>query len=225
MSSTDNSKNSGSRAGLIAVAVAVFVGLALVAAFVLGGDDDDAGTDAGESGSVEQVADVVVSGEPLIPLPAGANPGDPASDPAVGIVAPTLTGTDFGGNEVEIGPDGEPKVVLFLAHWCPHCQRELPAAVELMNGSAMPEGLAVYSVSTAHDSSRGGSEPSVWFDEENWEGPVIRDSATAEAFSAFGGAGFPFAVYLDGENRVLFRTAGELGVDTMTSLWLATAQS
>ena len=205
----------------------VFVGVALVAALAIGrndGSDSAAGTDA-SGDPIAQVADVDVSGEPLASYPDGATPGDPASDPAVGTVAPTLTGTDFEGNEVEIGPDGTPKVVLFLAHWCSYCQRELPTAVELMNSSDMPDGLDVYAVSTAFDDTRGAADPSDWFLAENWEGPVIRDTATAEAYFSHGGAGFPFAVYLDGENQVLFRTSGELGIDAMTAFWLATAQS
>jgi len=223
MTSADN-KPSGSKSGLIAAVVVAFVGAALLAAVVLGGNDDsEDGNDAG--GSVEQVAEVSVAGDGLVPYPQGATPGDPSSDPAVGVVAPTLTGTDFEGNEVEIGPDGAAKVVLFLAHWCPHCQRELPAAVELLNSPDMPDGLSVYAVSTAFDDSRGAADPSVWFRTEDWQEPVIRDSASADAFSSYGGAGFPYAVYLDGDNRVLFRSSGELGADTMTALWLATAQS
>ena len=47
-----------------------------------------------------------------------------AEDPAVGMTIPTVTGTDFDGNDITItGDDGKAKVIVFVAHWCPHCQK------------------------------------------------------------------------------------------------------
>src|SRR5438552_12519468 len=48
--------------------------------------------------------------------------GDTEADPAVGKPMPTLRGTSFDGTPVTIAPDGHPKVIAFVAHWCPHCQ-------------------------------------------------------------------------------------------------------
>ncbi|MFT7597715.1 MAG: hypothetical protein ACI8TP_000635 [Acidimicrobiales bacterium] len=59
----------------------------------------------------------------------------------------------------------------------------------------------------------------------NWPLPVLRDTANSDALIAYGASGFPFAVYLDGENRVLTRTSGELGAEAIEVLWLATAES
>lgn len=42
---------------------------------------------------------------------------------------------------------------------------------------------------------------------------------------AYGAGGFPYAVYLDGENRVLARSSGELGSGGIQQLWEATAAS
>ncbi|MDH3607456.1 MAG: hypothetical protein OER12_10740, partial [Acidimicrobiia bacterium] len=46
-------------------------------------------------------------------------------DPAVGLAAPTIAGTSFDGSAVSIEPSGKHQVVIFLAHWCPHCQSEV----------------------------------------------------------------------------------------------------
>ena len=49
-----------------------------------------------------------------------------AQNPAVGTAAPVLRGAGFDGTPVTIGGDGRATLVMFLAHRCPHCQRELP---------------------------------------------------------------------------------------------------
>lgn len=35
---------------------------------------------------------------------------------------PDVDGETFAGERVIVGSDGRPKVVMFLVHWCPHCQ-------------------------------------------------------------------------------------------------------
>ena len=72
---------------------------------------------AGAGGAVKTPT---ISGDPL---PQFENPN---SDPAVGLAAPEVSGTDFTGRATAIKADGRPKVVIFLAHWCPHCQAEVP---------------------------------------------------------------------------------------------------
>ena len=56
-------------------------------------------------------------------------------DPAIGKTVPTLTGKSvYDGGAVTIGPDtggGKPQVIVFVAHWCPHCQAEVPRLVAL----------------------------------------------------------------------------------------------
>ncbi|MDQ3782544.1 MAG: redoxin domain-containing protein, partial [Actinomycetota bacterium] len=94
----------------------VFVGvaLALIAAIVFSSDRSI----NAETGVPE------VTGEALAPHPGNMLPAD---DPAVGIAAPAVVGEDFDGNTVSIDPtDGSPKAIMFLAHWCPHCQAEVP---------------------------------------------------------------------------------------------------
>src|SRR5262249_31479791 len=56
-------------------------------------------------------------------------------DAAVGVAAPTLDSVDFAGKAVQAGgATGTPYALVFLAHWCPHCQAEGPRLVALAKG-------------------------------------------------------------------------------------------
>ena len=57
---------------------------------------------------------------------------DPATDAASGMTAPTVTGADWEDNESSIAPDGRAKILVFLAHWCSHCQAEVPRIVSVI---------------------------------------------------------------------------------------------
>ncbi|MEL7208024.1 MAG: TlpA disulfide reductase family protein, partial [Actinomycetota bacterium] len=136
---------------------------------------------------------------------------------------PTLQATDFEGNVVTIGADGRPKAIYFLAHWCPHCQDEVPVIQQLIDDGAKPDALDVYAVSTAVDAGRGNYPPQSWLDGEGFEPVVVRDDDTAAAFAGFGGSAFPYVVYLDGDHRVVARAAGNVGAEATTELWELTA--
>lgn len=155
-----------------------------------------------------------VAGETLPTLQGGG------TDPAVGIAAPNVVGADFAGDEVAIPSPGKGTVLLFLAHWCPHCQAEVPRVVQLIESGGQPDGLDVYGVSTSVDASRGGAyPPAAWFEREGFDVPVIRDNANNDAFNFFGGGGFPYAIYVDSDNNIVARSSGELDPTTIQSIW------
>ena len=204
--------------------------LAILAVFVLGGLGIAVAVNQGRGGdeglgNLDAVAPVELSGDPLPPLPEGVTITTPDTDPAAGMKAPGLSGTDFHGEEVSIPDDGRPKVIYFLAHWCPHCQSEVPMVVSLGQDGSKPEGLDVYGVSTAVNATRANYPPEPWLVGESWSFPIIRDSETSGAFDAFGGGGLPYAVYLDSDNNVLFRAAGALDEATTMQFWNLTAAS
>ncbi len=177
-----------------------------------------------ESGELaNQTADVVIEGTVLDQMPNTGGPTTPDIDPAIGQIAPTLTGVDFEGNEVTIGPDGRPKAVYFLAHWCPHCQVEVPTIQGLIDAGRKPENLDIYGVSSAVALDRGNYPPQAWFETERWSSPVMVDSDDSSALVNYGAGGFPFVVFLDGENRVLTRAAGEMPAQLMQQVWDAVA--
>ena len=118
-------------------------------------------------GSTEETGEPQVSGV-LPPMPASVR----IDESATGTDAPTVVGTDFDGNEVSIQNDGRPKAVVFLAHWCPHCQAEVPSVQAWLNATGGIEGIDMYSVATAINSSRGNYPPWNWLSAEGWTVPV-----------------------------------------------------
>lgn len=172
----------------------------------------------------EQTAEVELDGNILIPMSGSGVSADPSTDAAIGQPLPKLVGTDFNDQQVVIDNDGRAKVVYFLAHWCPHCQAEVPRIVDLIDSGAQPADLDIYAVSTSVDPSRGGAyPPAAWFDREGFNVPVIRDSADNDAFNFFGGGGFPYAVYVDADNNVVARSSGELDPSAIQNIWETTA--
>ncbi len=179
----------------VVVLVAVAVGVALLAS-------RDAER---EQSDVPQVSDVSIEGVPLPPFD-GQEP-----DPAMETVAPAFAATTFDGVEVSVLPgDGTAKVIGFFAHWCPHCQRELPRIADWLTANPLPAGVELIAVSTAVDASRGNYPPSAWFEEEAWPATVVRDSSENEIGEAYGLRGFPYTVAVDASGRVVARVSGEL---------------
>lgn len=156
-----------------------------------------------------EVADVVeVSGTPL-PPDRNATP-----DPAVGMMAPTLRGVSFDGAAVSAPPSG-PNVMVFLAHWCPHCQREVPVITKLRSSGAWPSSVGLTGVSTSVTPERGNYPPSAWLSSARWDAPVLVDTAKGAAASAYGQAAFPFMVWIDASGKVVLRTSGEIPEATL----------
>ena len=167
---------------------------------------------------VDGVGPVAVVGEPLPPVPSG---GD---DPAVGLTAPVLIGETFDGEPVRIDAsvDG-PTWVVFLAHWCPHCNDEIPVINELRDEGRIPEGVDVVGVSTAFNPGRPNWPPGEWLDDLDWSFPAVPDGIDIErelyiAADAFGIGGFPFSVLIDGDGVVTERWSGQRPIDELESL-------
>lgn len=178
---------------------------------------------AGEGAVDESVAfgQVTVDGSPLpaVDLSSG--------DPAVGLTAPTVTGTDWNGNEYTIGPDGRSKIVVILAHWCPHCQREVPLAQAWVDSGGVPESVDLYSTTVFTNRLRDSATwpPQEWLEREGWTVPVIMDDQDDSIAQAYGVTGTPFYVVLDGENNNLGRLSGAIGVEGLNALAALAQQS
>ncbi len=155
---------------------------------------------------------VSVVGNPLPVLDANG------SDVALGFIAPTVSGSDWKGNNYSIAPDGRPKIIVFLAHWCPHCQNEVPVIQSWINGGNLPSGVDMYSITVSTDRLRPNWPPQDWLEREGWTSPVIMDDAAASAASAFGMRGTPFYLVLDGSNHNIQRVSGEIGVAGLNAL-------
>lgn len=197
-----------------AIGAVVVVAAVAVAVITSGGDDsssDSTGSTVPVTGPGVGPAEsqpVTLTGASLAPL------ADSGNDPAVGTKAPGLSGFDFDGTPVAVDPSKGPVMLVFLAHWCPHCNREAPLLMEWKASGAVPEGLQVIGVTTAVAKDRDHYPPSSWIrNEMKWDWPVLADSADNEAVVAFGASGFPFVVILDTDGTVLSRWSGERGLD------------
>ena len=150
--------------------------------------------------------------------------GSIENDPAVGMVAPGLIGEDYSGTQVVAahGTD-RPTLVVFLAHWCPHCNDEIPELNELRDAGRWPAGLDIVAVSTAIAPDRPNFPPSRWIVEKDWTYPVIADELdmgreSFTAASAYGVTGFPFMTLVGSDGRVLARWSGSAGADAIEAL-------
>jgi cytochrome c biogenesis protein CcmG, thiol:disulfide interchange protein DsbE len=188
------------------------VGLALIvllAVSIAGEEEVDASIGYG---------DPVVTGESLPVYNAQAG------DPTVGLTAPTVEGADWNGNEVTIGPDGQAKIIIFLAHWCPHCQAEVPVVQSWIEAGNLPDDVDLYGVTTSTDRLRPNWPPQDWLEEEGWTPPTVMDDQIGTIAGNFGMAGTPFYAVLDGDNNVIRRVSGEIGVAGLNAL-VAEAQA
>lgn len=208
---------------LIAGAAVVVLVLALIAVLVTTSSDDGSGSTKTGTGAAaaaaakQETAEVKVEGASLPTMP-DQTTNDPftsaGNDPAIGTAAPKLVGESFDKSKVTIDPaDGTPKVVMFVAHWCPHCQREVPLIQDWIAGGNLPKGVEIVSVSTAVDQSRPNYPPSKWLEKEGWEPKVLLDDESRTAAEAYGLPGFPYFVMLDGQGKVVARGSGEVPID------------
>ena len=153
-----------------------------------------------------QVQDVSISGTALTELPEGG--GD---DPAVGAQAPVVEGHTFTGEPITIGePTDSPTIVVFVAHWCPHCQREVPRLVEWRADGTIPDDVNLVAVATGTETSGDNYPPQAWLEREDWPGDVMADSGDSEAAGAYGLASYPYFVALNADGTVAARGEGEL---------------
>jgi len=186
-------------------AVAVLAAIFGVVAFTASSDED-----ASVEGASE-FQNVVVTGEALPEF------GKDANDPAIGMTAPVLEGFGFLGNEVNTKP-GAPMLLVFLAHWCPHCQAEVPVLVKWSQSGLVPEGLDVIAITTGTDEAAPNFPPSVWLANERWPElwPVLVDNKDQTAGNAFGLAGYPFMTLVGADGTVLWRNSGEISSEALT---------
>ncbi|MGA7228855.1 MAG: TlpA disulfide reductase family protein [Acidimicrobiia bacterium] len=156
--------------------------------------------------------DPMVQGDSLPVLTPGSQ------DTAIGLTAPITFGSDWNNNEVNIEADGTSKIIVFLAHWCPHCQADAPRLQAWVNGGNLPSEVELISVATLTDPAHPNWPPQDWLTSIGWTPPVIMDDANNSVASAYGLARTPLWVVLDGNNQVLGRIYGEIRDDGFNAL-------
>jgi thiol-disulfide isomerase/thioredoxin len=201
---TKQSTGSGSKTGLIVGIVGGLVVLALILAVMLGNTEIGA-----------EYGDPTIEGSSLNVMP----PNVTVDESANGSPIPDVDGQNFAGDEVVIDrADGNAKAIVFLAHWCPHCQAEVPRVQAWLDGGGGVDGVEMYAVATSMNSAQGNYPPSDWLDREGWTAPVIRDDKDNSVLRAYGSGGFPYWVFVNADGTVALRTSGELHIAQLESI-------
>lgn len=199
--------------GAVVVVAAI---IAIVASSRTGNDKTKTSIVTGSAGSkqtvtLHQTQPVTVTGNAL-PI------FDDGTDGAVGRVAPELRGKSFDGTPVAVTHDGRAKLVLFVAHWCPHCQREVPLLVSYLKSHPLPKSIDLVAVATSTSSNDPNYPPSAWLERSHWPARVLADSSDFRAANAYGLSAFPFFVALDAQGKVVARTSGEISTDQFAAV-------
>ena len=192
--------------GVAAVLVAVLAG-------ACGGGGGGSSTSATTTQRGAQNRPVTVTGDPLPRF------ADASSDPAVGTAVPAISGQSFNGDAVKVDPgDGKAKVLLGVAHWCPHCQREVPLLSASIRAKPLPANVEMIAISTSVQPNGPNYPPQAWLEREKWPTPVMADDTNDTAANALGLSSFPYFVFVDAQGKVAARTAGEIPVSQFRSM-------
>ena len=191
------------------IAIVVVVVVVGVVAIVAGRGSSSSGGGASPSGGTVvpsgnlDYGQVAVSGAALVPM------SDTGADPAVGSVFPSVTGQQFDGKQLTIAPDGKPHIIMVVAHWCPHCQAEVPRIQKWLDKDGMPADVELVTVATSNDPAKGNFPAANWLRREKWSVPTIVDDKQNQAGTALGVSGFPYFIVTDAQGKVVYRTSGE----------------
>lgn len=157
-------------------------------------------------------ADPVITGD-LLPVYDSS-----ADDQAVGMPAPAVVGYDFLGNEITIDPTRGAHLLVFAAHWCPHCNAEMPQLIAAIDDGTIPSWLPVTLVSTAESENSANYPPAEWLASRGWTGRTIRDGVDGDGAAgtiaqAYGASGWPYFVLIDGDGNIAARASGEMEIE------------
>jgi cytochrome c biogenesis protein CcmG, thiol:disulfide interchange protein DsbE len=193
----------------IAIAVAAVVGLLGIVAVVA--TSSKSKTEDSVASAVVETAPVKATGTPL------AEMADAGPDPSIGATAPRLDGSTFARADMSIIPGSGPLVIMFIAHWCPHCQREVPLVAAWANGGTH-NGVPIRAIATATSKDNPNYPPSAWLTKENFTVPTMVDDEIGTAAKAYGLTSFPYFVALNGSGKVVARMAGEITEEQFNQL-------
>ena len=147
-------------------------------------------------------------------------------DAAVGAFAPVPTGVDLYGNPITISTrigleEKKSSIIVFLAHWCSHCQREVPMIQKFIDSNGFPQNINIFSVATHIDKTRNNYPPDEWLEREKYTVPTIFDDEENKIAESFGLSAFPYWVFLNPDGTVYMRHAGSLSEDQFNQVMTA----
>ena len=215
----------GGEGGSAGITINVWVIIVIVLALVTGGviwaatkgDNKTTSTDGSQvdnsTSDIPVSQPVTVTGAALTPFDETQSP-----DPSLGAVAPQLSGFDVQGDAITIDPAANgPYMIVFLAHWCPHCNAEVPRLLDWKGSGAVPTELNVLGIATAVSPTAPNYPPGQWFTNKGWSWPVMVDQSLGDgqaglAASTYGATGWPYFVIIGADGFVKARVSGEVTV-------------
>jgi cytochrome c biogenesis protein CcmG/thiol:disulfide interchange protein DsbE len=188
---------------LVGVAVVVFVGVVAVL-------------------SVNERADLPTLGEFSAPVAVDGlalPPYDESSDPTAGVAtSPVITARDLDDREVVLGAPGQAQVLVFLAHWCPVCDQELPVLRNVIESGNVPADVEIIAVLTGLDPGRPNWPPDVWLRNAGVNVVAVRDDVGDPLMRAFGLRAYPAWAVIDADGTIQARRQGLLTSVAITQL-------
>ncbi len=207
----------------VTIAIVVIAAVVGIVIATTGGSDDNtpaaSETTAGGGGLTDLPTSqpVTVTGTPL---PAYATTG---TDTALGMTAPILDGFNFNSQPIKVDAADGAYMLVFLAHWCPHCNAEVPRLLAWKNSGQVPADLRVIGVATAVSSTSVNFPPAQWFSNKGWAWPVMvdesqGDGAAGKAAQAYGATGWPYFVIVGKDGKVKARSSGEIAITDLQKI-------
>ena len=193
---------------IIAGAVILVLGLAIAIGVTLSSEPVAAGLPEGET---------TVTGD-LLPEFAGENDDNVAA----GLAAPIFSAPNENSEIVSLEKNGNAKALLFLAHWCGYCQKEVPVVQGFIDSTGVPTGIDVIAIATSIDRGRENYPPQKWLADEGWSETQLYD-LDREIGNAYGLTAFPYWVFLDKDLNVVARRTGNLPADMVGALLIQLA--
>ena len=193
---------------IIAGAVILVLGLAIAIGVTLSSEPVAAGLPEGET---------TVTGD-LLPEFAGEND----DNIALGLAAPIFSAPNENSEIVSLEKNGNAKALLFLAHWCGYCQKEVPVVQAFIDSAGVPPGVDVIAIATSIDRGRENYPPQKWLADEGWSETQLYD-LDREIGNAYGLTAFPYWVFLDKNLNVVARRTGNLPADMVGALLIQLA--
>lgn len=163
---------------------------------------------------VSSVGHVTVTGTAIPELP------QDGADPAISCIAPIIDGQSFAGEPMRVGGATDKPTLVFLgAHWCPHCNEELPKVLEWAKANDIDAKADMVLISTGVQKNQANYPPKAWIaDTLHWDLPALADNIDGDAARAFGLTAYPMLVVLDTAGMVQFRAIGAFDLDDLTPL-------
>jgi len=125
----------------------------------------------------------------------------------------------FDGTPITIAPSDGPVLLLFVAHWCPHCEKEVPLLSTWLHDGGLPAGVKAVTIATGTRENAPEYPPSRCVGEQRLaRSPCSADSDDSKAALAFGLTGYPLFIAVGADGKVVARAAGEQSIAEVEAL-------